>query len=99
MTPDEEAPCDAREAAKEYERRALEREGVPVVLALEDLRTEPLLVRDENARAQGSRYAELLRHYATDLVPTARDGDAKALYSVLAVIGHCHVAGGRRSWR
>ncbi len=95
---DDEA-CDAVAAAQDCERRALEREGVPVLLALEDLRTEPIHGRDEAARAQGARFAELLGRYAAELVPDARDGDAQALYSVLAVIGYCHVSGARRSWR
>ena len=91
--------CDAVTAAIECERRALEREGVPVLLALEDLRSAPVQPRDEAAQAHGARFARLLDRYAAELAPDARDGDARALYSVLAVIGYCHVSGARRSWR
>lgn len=78
-------------AATACQRLALEREGIPVVLALEDRRDPPLEVHDPMARADGTALADLARVYTKSLFVNTVDADADALYTTLSVIGHCHV--------
>lgn len=78
-------------AAIDSQRLALEREGIPVVLALEDRRDPPLVVRDKVARADGAALAELARRYCEAFFVNTTDDDPDALYTTLSVIGHCHV--------
>ena len=75
--------------------RELEREGIPVVLALVDRR--PDAVRDV-AGAGGVPAGEpepglvdVFDAYAAALSPGAADDDAAALYAVVELIGWAHV--------
>jgi hypothetical protein len=86
--------ADPRAAAAECERRALEREGIPVVLALVDERPEPVRCTDERAVAEGARFAELFETYRSAISPDADEQDAAAVYSVVALLGQCHVREG-----
>jgi hypothetical protein len=77
-------PDAARAAEAEYAGRLLEREGIPMVLALVD----------ETAPAEdGPGHAELLRAYREVLRPGAADDDAAALQDVLAVLSWVHRPG------
>lgn len=89
--------ADPRAAAAECERRALEREGIPVVLALVDERADPVRCTDQAAKAEGARFAALFETYRAALVPDADDHDAAAVYSVVALIGQAHVREGRHA--
>ncbi|GIH28482.1 hypothetical protein Aph01nite_67920 [Acrocarpospora phusangensis] len=71
----------------ENERRALEREGIPMFLALEDLRGPIPPVAD---RAEGPALAELTGTYAAAVRPEAEDGDLAALASVVTVLARVH---------
>jgi hypothetical protein len=92
--PDMTPVDDPRAAAAECERRALEREGIPVVLALLDERPDPVRCVDEAAIAEGNRFAALFDTYRAALAPDADEHDAAALYSVVALLGQCHVREG-----
>ncbi len=82
---------DVAAVAEDCARREVEREGVPVVLALLDRRPAPVDVQDERALAEGPRFADLLARYAQELVPGADDDDQAALYLVVEVLGRAHV--------
>jgi len=86
--------ADPRAAAAECERRALEREGIPVVLALVDERPQPVRCTDEPAQAEGAQFAALFETYRAALAPGADEHDAAAVYSVVALIGQAHVREG-----
>ena len=78
-------PVAAAAAESEYAGRLLEREGIPMVLALIDETTpEP---------DDGPAHAELLRAYREALRPGAADVDATALQDVLAVLSWVHRPG------
>lgn len=78
-------PVAAAAAEVEYAGRLLEREGIPMVLALVD-ETAP-------ADPAGPGHAELLRAYREVLRPGAADDDATALQDVLAVLSWVHRPG------
>jgi hypothetical protein len=69
------------------EQRALEREGIPMFLALEDLTGR---FPGAAQTAEGARLAELTGHYAGRLRPDAEDGDLAALASVITVLARVH---------
>lgn len=55
---------DVAASAARFERRVLEREGIPMVLALSDARTgAPPVVDDPVALAEAPRLVELFDHY------------------------------------
>lgn len=71
----------------ENERRALEREGIPMFLALEDLRGPSTPAAD---RAEGPALADLTGRYASVVRPEAADDDLAALASVVTVVARVH---------
>lgn len=84
-----------------YERRELEREGIPMVLALSDARTgAPPRVDDELALAEGARLAELFDAYETGMAATVEAVEADPqpdltggapLITVLVVLAEEHL--------
>lgn len=78
-------------AATACQNLALEREGIPVVLALDDLRGTAPEVSEDAARADGVALAALARAYSERFFVNTTDDDAEALYTTLSVIGHCHI--------
>lgn len=84
--------ADPQAVLRVCEARALEREGIPMILALEDLR-EDATVRDERALAEGPMFAQLLETYRTALRPDASDEDAGELGTVIAVLAFAHFNG------
>ncbi|HEX4812258.1 MAG TPA: hypothetical protein VFV66_05845 [Nonomuraea sp.] len=81
---------DAAGVLADCEQRALEREGIPMFLALEDLTGGLPAVRDERALAEGPELARLTGHYQELLRPEAGDDDLKSLASVITVLARAH---------
>ncbi|MGW6060452.1 hypothetical protein [Streptomyces sp. NPDC055189] len=79
--------------------RVLEREGIPMFLALQvpsrddDQQSEAAAQRD----AEGEELAELLRHYRGTLAPDAPDDAEPALIEVLQLMGAAHFAPSNRT--
>ena len=72
--------------------RELEREGIPVVLALVDRREDPPdTTRTAAAAAPEPGLVDVFDAYAAALSPGAADDDAAALYAVVELIGWAHV--------
>ncbi|MEO3890813.1 hypothetical protein [Nonomuraea sp. B5E05] len=72
-------------------QRALEREGIPMFLALEDLTGSPVPpVGDAAVLAEGAELDGLLGHYAERLAPGAADDDLGELSSVITVLARAH---------
>ncbi len=69
------------------EQRALEREGIPMFLALEDLTGRFPGAAD---RSDGPELGRITGRYAERLRPGADDGDLAALASVLTVVARVH---------
>ncbi|RJK94241.1 hypothetical protein [Vallicoccus soli] len=86
--------ADVAAVAEDCARREIEREGVPVVLAMPDRREAPVPVVDPRALAEGGRFAALLDAYGEELAPGAADDDVAALYAVVEVMGRAHVGPG-----
>ncbi|NUP64606.1 MAG: hypothetical protein HOV96_08625 [Nonomuraea sp.] len=72
------------------QQRALEREGIPMFLALEDLTGPPAPAKDGKVLSEGAELDRLLGHYARSLAPDAADGDLGQLSSVLTVLARAH---------
>ncbi|EGJ73060.1 hypothetical protein STTU_0271 [Streptomyces sp. Tu6071] len=68
--------------------RVLEREGIPMVLALQGAAPRPA---DAAPEAEGAELADLLRHYRAALAPEADDDAEPALIDVLQVMGAAHL--------
>ncbi|MGY0021544.1 hypothetical protein ACVHNB_21610 [Streptomyces sp. YJ-C3] len=89
--PRHEPVPDPRALLTELGERVLEREGIPMFLALQvrsrdsDQPQEPA-----QADAEGVELAGLLRHYRGALVPEAPDDSEPALIEVLQVMGAAH---------
>ncbi|MYT69180.1 MULTISPECIES: hypothetical protein [unclassified Streptomyces] len=86
--PRHEPVPDPRALLTELGERVLEREGIPMFLALQ------VPARDNEqtrADAEGEELAGLLRHYRGALVPEAGDDSEPALIEVLQVMGAAHL--------
>jgi hypothetical protein len=72
--------------------RRLDREGIPMVIALQDEREAMPAITDRRMRADGEQFAELLDEYADLLTPSTafRPGDEGALITVLQVLAYAH---------
>lgn len=68
---------------RECQDRVLEREGIPMVLALVSEIGPMPEVSDRPVRADGARLAESMDHFRAALVPTSRDGDMGCLITVM----------------
>lgn len=91
MSPSYRPHPDPAGVLADNEKRALEREGIPMFLALEDLTSRPIPpVRDARTLAEGSALDELLGHYAERLTPEAADDDLRELASVVTVLARVH---------
>lgn len=89
----EPAPVhDPHTVLADCQSRAVEREGIQSVLALEDLQGSAAAVTDERALVEGAGFASLLWTYRRALEPEAADDDASALLNVLTVLGYAHFA-------
>ncbi|MER5950367.1 hypothetical protein ABT127_30425 [Streptomyces sp. NPDC001904] len=89
--PRHEPVADPRALLTELGERVLEREGIPMFLALQ----VPSHATDQprgpaRADAEGEELAGLLRHYRGALVPDAPDDAEPALIEVLQVMGAAH---------
>jgi len=77
--------------------RRLEREGIPMVLALVDEREGALHIADDSpARVEGEQYADLLARYSGLLTPTEvfDEGDEGGLITAMQVLAYEHFAPG-----
>jgi hypothetical protein len=88
---------DPEAVLADCERRALEREGIPMFLALEDLTGDFPPVRDEESLREGPGLARLNRDYAGRLRPGVADDDLPALASVITVLARTHFDEGSRA--
>jgi hypothetical protein len=68
---------------RECQDRQLEREGIPMVLALVNEVAPMAEVVDQRARADGQAVAETLDRFRAALVPGSRDDDMGCLVTVL----------------
>ncbi len=83
-----EPVADPRQVLTDAGERALEREGIPMFLALQSV--EPRPAREEPVRAEGAGLAALLGHYRMALAPEAADDAEPALIDVLQVMAVSH---------
>ena len=91
----DDAPDDALDLLRESQDRVLEREGIPMLLALVD---ETALDADgsrEAAGAEGDRLARLLDLLAEALAPTGRDDDLGRTAVVLQAAAYRDFGQGR----
>lgn len=86
-------PGAIRAAGAEYAGRRLEREGIPMVLALLDETGAGVSVADAGTLRDGAAYAALLDEYRSVLRPGAADTDLEALYDAAAVVAWVHRPG------
>jgi hypothetical protein len=72
--------------------RRLDREGIPMVIALVDERRATSPSPDERTRLEGATYAALLGRYADLLTPEPvfRHADEAALITALQVLAYAH---------
>jgi hypothetical protein len=87
---------DVLAVAAECRARILEREGIPMFVALHDARPgRDLRVRDPLGVAEGERLAGLFDHYGRALVAAPADGtvppEAAAVIDVLVVLSDQHL--------
>ena len=86
------AADEAHRLLRECHTRRLDREGIPMVLALVDERGALPASASETTRAEGERYADLLGQYAEILVPQPvfRPDDEGGLITALQVLAYAH---------
>jgi hypothetical protein len=84
---------------RECHSRRLDREGIPMVLAMVDERGPTAARSDDHSSDEGERYADLLGQYAELLVPEPvfRHEDEGALITALQVLAHRHFEPGAPS--
>jgi hypothetical protein len=84
---------------RECHTRRLDREGIPMVLAMVDERGPTAARSDPLAHAEGARYAGLLGQYADLLVPEPvfRHADEGAVITALQVLAYRHFEPGEGS--
>jgi hypothetical protein len=84
---------------RECHSRRLDREGIPMVLAMVDERGPTAARSDAQARDEGERFADLLGQYAGLLVPEPvfRHDDEGAVITALQVLAHRHFEPGADS--
>lgn len=90
--PDEPTVASARTLLRECHTRRLDREGIPMVLALVDER-QPLRISDDAAsRREGERYAALLGTYTDLLTPASvfPDDDEGGVITAMQVLAYRH---------
>lgn len=68
--------------------RALDREGIPMVLALVSEVGEIPPVQDDATLAEGARLARDMDRSRAALVPTSRDGDVGSVITVLQTVSY-----------
>ncbi|MEV0845077.1 hypothetical protein AB0J21_04165 [Streptomyces sp. NPDC049954] len=82
---------DPRALLDTLRERVLEREGIPMFLALQTPATTAGPGPGAPADAEGEELAGLLRHYRGALAPEAADDAEPALIDVLQVMGAAHL--------
>jgi hypothetical protein len=94
-------PERARELLRACHDRRLEREGIPMVLALVDERPGRTLAiaPDAESRAEGGAYADLLADYSRILTPPSvlDEGDEGGLITAMQVLAYEHFGPGATS--
>ena len=94
-------PERAHELLRACHDRRLEREGIPMVLALVDERPGRTLAiaEDAAARAEGAPYADLLADYTRILTPPTvlDEGDEGGLITAMQVLAYEHFGPGATS--
>ena len=91
-------PQDALALLRECQDRVLEREGIPMVLALVDEAAGDRTQRpvpDASAMHEGARLAALMDDLARELAPTGRDGDLGRVVMVLQALSYRDFGQGR----
>ncbi len=83
-----EPVADPRRVLTDAGERALEREGIPMFLALQSVEAQP--AAEESVRAEGAGLASLLGHYRSALSPECADDAEPALIDVLQVMAVSH---------
>lgn len=85
--------AEARALLRECHTRRLDREGIPMVLALVDERGDSFAVAEgAGSRAEGARYAELLADYTELLTPpdVFREDDEGGVITAMQVLAYRH---------
>jgi hypothetical protein len=85
-------PVVAADLLRGCHTRRLDREGIPMVIALVDERRPTSVSANERTRLEGAGYAALLGRYAEVLTPEPvfRHVDEAALITVLQVLAYAH---------
>ncbi len=88
-------PDQANALLRACHTRRLDREGIPMVLALVDERHETVPSSNDRTRADGTTLADLLGAYADILVPPPifRPDDEGALITAMQVLAYAHFSG------
>lgn len=73
---------------REAQDRVLEREGIPMVLALVSEIGPPPTVSDEGVRSEGRRLAGEMDCYRAALLSQSRDGDMGCVASILQAVSY-----------
>ena len=76
---------DAVAAVRRAQDRELDREGIPMVLALVDCAGPPEPAAE---RADGPGLAATMDAYHSALAPDQRDGDLGIVHTILTVVAH-----------
>lgn len=83
--------ADPRAYLTTLRERVLEREGIPMFLALQQPAATAPGPAPTAGSTEGEELADLLRHYREALAPDAADDAEPALIDVLQVMGAAHL--------
>jgi hypothetical protein len=93
MTPAERPTAEqAATLLRECHSRRLDREGIPMVLALVDERRPLRIAEDAVSRAEGAVYADLLAAYTELLTPSSvfAEDDEGGVITAMQVVAYRH---------
>lgn len=84
--------AEARRLLRECHSRRLDREGIPMVLALVDERGTFEVAEHADSRVEGARYAELLAAYTELLTPPEAfsEDDEGGVITAMQVLAYRH---------
>ncbi|MFN8193738.1 MAG: hypothetical protein U0R80_05560 [Nocardioidaceae bacterium] len=84
--------AEAQALLRDCHTRRLDREGIPMVLALVDERRPISIASDASSRREGARYAELLASYTELLCPAEvfPEDDEGGVITAMQVLAYEH---------
>lgn len=99
MTPAQDSRQDSLALLRAAQDRILEREGIPMVLALFDETGAATPLPTDRLRAAGGQLAAAMDAVRADLVPHSADTDLGCLISVLQAVSYADANPERPAWR